>query len=107
MISVIASLRIFFCFTRLIEAGFFQASLKAEDILNSWPDTELGQILQEYGEESNWRVLLKKIVQARNHGGLHSTGELVDLIRSVTPVTRGRFFSIHLLSFCFTLYHTF
>ncbi|XP_044477526.1 ribosomal RNA small subunit methyltransferase H-like isoform X1 [Mangifera indica] len=66
-----------------------QASLKAEDILNSWPDTELGQILQEYGEESNWRVLLKKIVQARNHGGLHSTGELVDLIRSVTPVTKG------------------
>ncbi|RXI09926.1 hypothetical protein DVH24_026568 [Malus domestica] len=30
------------------------ASLKAEDILNSWPDNEVGRILRDYGEESNW-----------------------------------------------------
>ncbi|XVF10520.1 hypothetical protein REPUB_Repub07fG0190100 [Reevesia pubescens] len=68
-----------------------QSSLKAEDILNSWPDSEVGRILRDYGEESNWRLLKKKIVQARLLGGLHSTGELVDVIRSVTrtPGTRG------------------
>ncbi|KAK8610467.1 hypothetical protein V6N13_081623 [Hibiscus sabdariffa] len=66
-----------------------QASLKAEDILNSWPDTEVGRILRDYGEERNWRLLQNKIVQARLHGGLHSTGELVDVIRSATPGTRG------------------
>ncbi|XP_031287880.1 uncharacterized protein LOC116146603 isoform X2 [Pistacia vera] len=66
-----------------------QASLKAEDILNSWLDTEVGRVLREYGEESNWRLLQKRIVQARLHGGLHSTSELVDLIRNVTPRTRG------------------
>ncbi|KAL5850006.1 hypothetical protein ACOSQ4_008019 [Xanthoceras sorbifolium] len=66
-----------------------QASLKAEDILNSWPDTEVGRVLREYGEESNWRLLQKKIVQARLQGGLHSTGELVDLIQNAITRTRG------------------
>ncbi|KAJ0080142.1 hypothetical protein Patl1_24292 [Pistacia atlantica] len=68
---------------------YSKASLKAEDILNSWLDTEVGRVLREYGEESNWRLLQKRIVQARLHGGLHSTSELVDLIRNVTPRTRG------------------
>lgn len=67
-----------------------QASLKAEDILNSWPDAEVGRVLREYGEESNWRLLQNKIVQARLRGGLHSTGELVDIIQNVTPGMRGR-----------------
>ncbi|XP_058724795.1 uncharacterized protein LOC131596212 [Vicia villosa] len=62
-----------------------QASLKAEDILNSWPDTEVGRILRDYGEESNWRTLVKKIVQTRLEGGLHSTTDLLDLIKHVTP----------------------
>ncbi|TKY58212.1 Ribosomal RNA small subunit methyltransferase H [Spatholobus suberectus] len=66
-----------------------QASLKAEDILNSWPDSEVGRILREYGEESNWRTLQKKIVDARLHGGLHSTSDLLDLIRHVTPPMKG------------------
>ncbi|PPD76303.1 hypothetical protein GOBAR_DD26764 [Gossypium barbadense] len=66
-----------------------QASLKAEDILNSWPDSEVGRILRDYGEERNWRLLQNKIAQARLQGGLHSTGELVDVIRSTTPGTKG------------------
>ncbi|KAK7377302.1 hypothetical protein VNO80_02725 [Phaseolus coccineus] len=66
-----------------------QASLKAEDVLNSWPDSEVGRILREYGEESNWRTLQKKIVNARLHGGFHSTTDLLDLIRRVTPPMKG------------------
>lgn len=66
-----------------------QASLKAEDILNSWPDAEVGKVLREYGEESNWYHLQNKIVEARLYGGLHSTAELVNLIRSSTSKTRG------------------
>ncbi|GLU01096.1 hypothetical protein SLE2022_184210 [Rubroshorea leprosula] len=66
-----------------------QASLKAEDILNSWPDTEVGRVLRDYGEESNWKLLQNKILKARLHGGLHSTSELVDLIRDMTPARRG------------------
>ncbi|KAK6911220.1 Ribosomal RNA small subunit methyltransferase H [Dillenia turbinata] len=66
-----------------------KASLKAEDILNFWPDTEVGRILRDYGEESNWYNLQNKIVKARASGGLHSTVELVDLIRKSAPSTRG------------------
>ncbi|KAL0312281.1 UNVERIFIED_CONTAM: Ribosomal RNA small subunit methyltransferase H [Sesamum radiatum] len=66
-----------------------QASLKAEDILNFWPDAEVGRILRDYGEESNWFALQKKIVKARSSGGLHSTSELVKLIRSSTSWIRG------------------
>ncbi|XP_078437095.1 mraW methylase family protein isoform X3 [Wolffia australiana] len=67
-----------------------QATLKAEDILNSWPEAEVGRILREYGEESNWRLLQKKIVSARLCGGLHSTKELADLVRSTCPPFKGR-----------------
>ncbi|KAJ0431879.1 putative 16S rRNA (cytosine(1402)-N(4))-methyltransferase [Helianthus annuus] len=66
-----------------------QASLTAEDILNSWPEAEIGQILRDYGEENNWRALQKRIVKARLSGGLHSTSELVDLIRSCTSGGKG------------------
>ncbi|XP_072992735.1 uncharacterized protein [Typha latifolia] len=67
-----------------------QASLKAEDILNSWPELEVGRILREYGEESNWQFLQKKIVNARASGGLHSTRELVELVRRTSSKSGGR-----------------
>lgn len=66
-----------------------QASLTAEDIVNSWPESELGRILREYGEESNWHLLQTRIVKARLTGGLHSTGDLVDLIKRMSPPSRG------------------
>ncbi|KAL5699803.1 16S rRNA (cytosine(1402)-N(4))-methyltransferase [Ranunculus cassubicifolius] len=67
-----------------------KASLKAEDILNYWPQAEVGRILREYGEESNWRHLQNKIVKARVDGGLHSTAQLVNLVRSTSPMSKGR-----------------
>lgn len=65
--------------------------MKAEDIVNSWPDEEVGRILREYGEENNWRTLQNKIIKARLSGGLHSTGQLVELIRNSTPKEKGLF----------------
>ncbi|KAF6162696.1 hypothetical protein GIB67_022355 [Kingdonia uniflora] len=66
------------------------ASLRAEDVLNSWPEDEVGRILREYGEESNWRALQNKIVKARLRGGLHSTSELANLVQSMSPKFGGR-----------------
>ncbi|XP_022156174.1 uncharacterized protein LOC111023099 [Momordica charantia] len=66
-----------------------QASVRAEDILNSWPEIEVGRILRVYGEESNWYSLQNKIMKARSQGGLHSTTQLVDLIRKSTPPFKG------------------
>lgn len=57
------------------------ASLKAEDILNFWHEAELGRILRDYGEESRWQILQRKIAEARLAGGIHSTSELVELVR--------------------------
>lgn len=57
--------------------------------MNSWPESELGKVLRDYGEESNWYLLQNRIVKARLNGGLHSTGELVDLIRGMSPPSRG------------------
>lgn len=50
----------------------------------------MGRILQDYGEESNWRSLQNKIVEARSHGGLHSTSDLVDLIKRASRPMKGR-----------------
>ncbi|KAF3781913.1 Ribosomal RNA small subunit methyltransferase H [Nymphaea thermarum] len=66
------------------------ASLKAEDILNSWPEAEVGRILREYGEESNWHKIQTKIMKARTGGGLHSTNELLNLVRSACGGPAGR-----------------
>uniref|UniRef100_A0A804PEJ9 MraW methylase family protein n=1 Tax=Zea mays TaxID=4577 RepID=A0A804PEJ9_MAIZE len=66
-----------------------KATLRAEDILNSWPELELGRILREYGEESNWQSVQKQIVKARSVGGLHSTGDLVKLIQRMCTISSG------------------
>ncbi|PNT65832.1 hypothetical protein BRADI_3g03340v3 [Brachypodium distachyon] len=67
-----------------------KATLTAEDILNSWPELEVGRILRDYGEESNWQSLQRRIVKARQAGGLHSTGELVKLIQRSCTISGGR-----------------
>ncbi|XP_042445497.1 ribosomal RNA small subunit methyltransferase H-like [Zingiber officinale] len=57
-----------------------QASLTAEEILNSWSTAEVEKVLREYGEESNWKFIQNQIVEARAQGGLHTTDELVHLV---------------------------
>ncbi|KAK8968710.1 hypothetical protein KSP40_PGU022093 [Platanthera guangdongensis] len=64
--------------------NFSLATLTADDILNSWPEAEVGRILRDYGEESNWWFLKEKIMKARKKGGLHFTRELVDLVRKTS-----------------------
>nr|CAB3445536.1 unnamed protein product [Digitaria exilis] len=74
----------------LIDLGMssMQATLRAEDILNSWPELEVGRVLRDYGEESNWRFLQKQIIKAREMGGLHSTGDLVKLIQRKCNISK-------------------
>ncbi|CAN1291833.1 Pentatricopeptide repeat-containing protein At1g77405 [Linum perenne] len=71
------------------QSSIRQAVLKAEDILNYWPDAEVGRVLGDYGEESNWQVLQNKIVLARSNGDIHSTAELIDLVRGVMGGAKG------------------
>ncbi|KAF7083432.1 hypothetical protein CFC21_087225 [Triticum aestivum] len=67
-----------------------KATLTAEDILNSWPELEVGRILRDYGEENNWQSLQRRIVKERKTGGLHSTSELVKLIQRTCTISGGR-----------------
>lgn len=73
--------------------------MRAEDILNTWPEDEIGRILRDYGEESNWVHLQRQIVKARASNPFHNTKQLVKLIQKSTSLTRG----MHALSHSFVL----
>ena len=60
--------------------------LTAEKILAEWDIPELTRIFRDYGEERFAWQLAKGIVRSRERGGeLHTTQELVDLIRKILP----------------------
>lgn len=59
---------------------------KAEEILRTADIRELTEIFRDYGEERYAFQIAKGIVRHREHGGeLHSTTELVELIRRILP----------------------
>jgi len=41
------------------------AMLTAEEIVNEWPERELGDIFREYGEEPQWKRAAHEIVAYR------------------------------------------
>jgi len=59
----------------------------AADIVNTYSESELADVLYEYGEERDSRKLARAIVKARP---LHTTGQLVAVIEAVSP-RRGSF----------------
>ena len=54
----------------------------AADIVNTYSESELADVLYEFGEERDSRKLARAIVRARP---LHTTGELVAVIEAVSP----------------------
>ena len=62
-------------------------SQSAADIVNSYSERELADLIYEYGEERDSRKIARAIVKARP---LHTTRELVAAIESVSP-RRGSF----------------
>jgi 16S rRNA (cytosine1402-N4)-methyltransferase len=63
------------------------AALTAADIVNSYSERELADLIYEYGEERDSRKIARAIVNKRP---LHTTRELVAVIESVSP-RRGSF----------------
>jgi hypothetical protein len=45
------------------------AQRSAEDIVNTWPEVDLGRIFREWGEERAWRRIAAKIVAVRFPSG--------------------------------------
>jgi 16S rRNA (cytosine1402-N4)-methyltransferase len=59
-----------------------QALQTAADIVNTWSETELADVIYEYGEERDSRKIARAIVKARP---LHTTRELAAVIEAVSP----------------------
>lgn len=58
--------------------------LTAKDVVNKYSENDLVKYFYEYGEEKLSKVIAKKIVEKRKEKEIHSTLELVEIIKSAT-----------------------
>lgn len=61
------------------------SSLTAREIVNTWTEEELAQLIWKYGEEKWSKRIAQFIVQARNERSLETTGDLVQAIKAAVP----------------------
>lgn len=60
-------------------------NLTAETVVNEYPREKLLKILYTYGEESNAKNIVNKILDARKKGRIETTFELKDIVESAFP----------------------
>jgi 16S rRNA (cytosine1402-N4)-methyltransferase len=58
---------------------------RADDLVNQLPERELALIFQQYGEERWSKRIARAIVSARRAEPIHTTGQLVKLVRRAVP----------------------
>jgi 16S rRNA (cytosine1402-N4)-methyltransferase len=66
--------------------------LDARDVVNSWDERRLAQVLRRYGEEPNARRIAREIERRRRRAPLETTGDLVDAIEAALPAAVRRSF---------------
>ncbi|NCS87160.1 MAG: 16S rRNA (cytosine(1402)-N(4))-methyltransferase [Ignavibacteria bacterium CG2_30_36_16] len=59
--------------------------VSAADILNSFSEENVANIIFNYGEEKNSRQIARKICEYRGARQITTTGELVNIIKEITP----------------------
>ena len=59
--------------------------MTAKDIVNSYDEEKLYEVIKVYGEERFARSIARNIVQKRQNKEIQTTGELVEIIRSSMP----------------------
>lgn len=57
----------------------------AKDLINTYPEEKLYQIIKHYGEERYAKSIARSICKKRQEKEIETTGELVDIIRSSMP----------------------
>lgn len=62
--------------------------MTAADIVNSYEETELANLIYKYGEERFSRRIARKIVERRKTEKFGRTADLADIIRSCVPKSR-------------------
>lgn len=70
---------------RMSKSGF-----SAKDVVNTYSEAELADILFRYGEEKFARRIAKNIVLHRQNKEIETTGELVDIIKESYPKAKMR-----------------
>lgn len=56
--------------------------LTAREIVNTWPEQELGTIFREFGEDRRWRRAAEVICAARKERPIETTTQLAELLAS-------------------------
>jgi len=67
----------------------------ARDIVNGWPEEEIGRVIRDYGEDRRWRRLAKVIVNARDELPIETTTQLAKIIADNSPFEWKKRRSIH------------
>lgn len=65
--------------------GESQYGTRTRDIINTWRESEIENILKEYGEERFAKSIAKGIAVTRRNGDIETTKQLVDIISSSVP----------------------
>lgn len=60
-------------------------SLTADEIVNTWEDTEIAKVIREYGEERFAGRIASHILEARNKKHIETTTELAGIVASAIP----------------------
>jgi 16S rRNA (cytosine1402-N4)-methyltransferase len=63
-------------------------ALTAQDIVNTWSESELYRILRAYGEEPRARQIARGIVEARRRAPIETTGQLATIVLEAKGIRR-------------------
>ncbi|HEY4480223.1 MAG TPA: 16S rRNA (cytosine(1402)-N(4))-methyltransferase RsmH [Candidatus Paceibacterota bacterium] len=77
-----------------LESKVLEGDTTAYDVVNSWGEENLADVIYGYGEERYARRIAKAIVERRKEKPILSSKELADLVKSVVPIFY-RFGRIH------------
>ena len=74
-----------------------EAPISAAELVNTMPETELAELIRDYGEEPPpiARRIASKVVQERRAGPIQTTVRLAEIVRSAVPVSFAARSSIH------------
>ena len=65
-----------------------EQKLTAKEVLNTYSEEKLANIIWEYGEERFSRQIAKNICKAREQKKIETTGELVEIIKKSIPLSK-------------------
>lgn len=74
----------------VLDMRMSKQGLSAKDVVNTYSEQELADILWRYGEERFSRCIAKNIVEAREKKPIVTTGDLVDIIKASYPKSKMR-----------------